>query len=165
MKATISTSLGVIELELDTEAAPESCANFKRYADDGHYDQTIFHRVIPNFMIQGGGFSADMSQKPTRETIRNEAANGLKNTTGTIAMARTSAPHSASSQFFINLIDNDFLNHRDTTDGGFGYAVFGKMVAGDEIIQKIAGVKTGQHGMHGDVPVEPVMIATIVIAD
>ncbi len=165
MKATITTSHGVIELELDAQAAPETCANFKRYADDGHYDQTIFHRVIPNFMIQGGGFTADMNQKPTRDTIKNEAANGLKNTAGSIAMARTSAPHSASSQFFINLISNDFLDHRDTSDSGFGYAVFGTTVAGDDVIKKISGVETGQHGPHGDVPSEPVMIESIVVTD
>ncbi len=165
MNATITTSHGVIELELDENAAPDTCANFKRYADDGHYDQTIFHRVIPNFMIQGGGFTADMEQKKTRATISNEAANGLKNTTGTIAMARTSEPHSASSQFFINLTDNDFLNHRDTSDAGYGYAVFGKTASGADVIQKIAAVQTGQHGMHGDVPVESVVIESIVVTD
>jgi len=165
MKATIKTSFGAIELELNATAAPDTCANFKRYADEGHYDQTIFHRVIPNFMIQGGGFTADMSQKSTHETIKNEAANGLKNTTGTIAMARTSEPHSASSQFFINLTNNDFLDHRDTSESGYGYAVFGKMVAGEDVMNQIAGVSTGQHGGHGDVPTESVIIETIVVTD
>jgi len=120
MKAVITTNHGVISIELDAEKAPISVANFKRYADEGHYDQTIFHRVIPNFMIQGGGFDAQMSQKSTHDTITNEAANGLKNLKGSIAMARTPDPHSASSQFFINLTDNDFLNFRDESAGGFG---------------------------------------------
>ena len=163
MKASISTSHGTIELELDTAAAAETCANFKQYADDGHYDNTIFHRVIPNFMIQGGGFTSDMDQKPTRASIKNEANNGLTNLTGTIAMARTNEPHSASSQFFINLVDNDFLNHRDTSDGGYGYAVFGKTVSGEDVIHAIAGVTTGQHGMHGDVPTEAVVITSITV--
>lgn len=165
MKASIATNFGTIELELDTAAAPETCANFKQYADDGHYDQTIFHRVIPNFMIQGGGFTADMQQKPTRATIQNEAANGLKNATGTIAMARTNEPHSASSQFFINLVDNDFLNHRDTSAAGYGYAVFGKTVAGEDVVAKIGAVATGNRGMHGDVPVESVIIESITVTE
>ena len=130
MKATITTNKGVITLELDATAAPKTCANFKRYADEGHYDNTIFHRVIPNFMIQGGGFSPDMNQKSTHETIENEAANGLKNDLGTVAMARTPDPHSASSQFFINLTNNDFLNFRDESQAGFGYCVFGKTIDG-----------------------------------
>ena len=165
MKATITTSKGVIVLELDSEKAPESCANFKQYADDGHYDSTIFHRVIPNFMIQGGGFTADMDQKSTRATIKNEAANGLKNMTGTVAMARTPDPHSASSQFFINLVDNDFLNFRDESQAGFGYCVFGKTVEGMETVAAIASVSTGSNGPHQDVPVEPVVIESIVVSD
>lgn len=163
MKATITTSLGVIVLELDTDSAPQTCANFKQYADDGHYQNTVFHRVIPNFMIQGGGFTADMNQKQTRESIRNEAANGLKNDTGTIAMARTPDPHSASSQFFINLTDNDFLNFRDESQAGFGYCVFGKTTEGMDTVNAIAAVKTGSHGSHQDVPVEAVVIESIEI--
>ena len=140
MKATITTSKGVITLDLDESAAPATCANFKRYADEGHYDGTIFHRVIPGFMIQGGGFVADMSQKATRDNIRNEARNGLTNTAGTVAMARTPDPHSASSQFFINLVDNDFLNFKDESHSGFGYCVFGKIVEGMDTVTAIASV-------------------------
>lgn len=165
MKATISTNKGSIVLELDASAAPQTCANFKRYADEGHYSDTIFHRVIPNFMIQGGGFSADMSQKPTHENIRNEAANGLKNDTGTIAMARTPDPHSASSQFFINLTNNDFLNFKDESQAGFGYCVFGKVVEGLDTVNQIAAVSTGSHGQHQDVPTESVVIDSIVVSD
>jgi peptidyl-prolyl cis-trans isomerase B (cyclophilin B) len=165
MKATISTNKGSIVLELDASAAPQTCANFKRYADEGHYSDTIFHRVIPNFMIQGGGFSVDMAQKPTHENIRNEAANGLKNDTGTIAMARTPDPHSASSQFFINLTNNDFLNFKDETQAGFGYCVFGKVVEGMETVNEIAGVSTGSHGQHQDVPTEAVVIDSIAVSD
>ncbi len=165
MKATITTSKGVIVLELNAEAAPITCANFKRYADEGHYDGTIFHRVIPNFMIQGGGFTADMDQKPTHENIKNEASNGLSNVTGSIAMARTPDPHSASSQFFINLVDNDFLNFRDESQAGYGYCVFGLTTDGTDAIAAIAGVATGNHGHHGDVPVEPVMIESIVVSE
>ncbi len=165
MKATITTNKGTIVLELDTEAAPKTCENFKRYADEGHYASTIFHRVIPNFMIQGGGFTADMEQKSTHETIQNEAANGLKNDKGTIAMARTPDPHSASSQFFINLTDNDFLNFRDETQAGFGYCVFGKTVDGMDTVNSIAGVSTGSNGHHQDVPVEAVVIESITVTD
>lgn len=165
MKATISTSKGDIVLELNVEAAPITCANFKRYADEGHYDGTIFHRVIPNFMIQGGGFTADMEQKPTHENIKNEASNGLSNVTGSIAMARTPDPHSASSQFFINLVDNDFLNFRDETQAGFGYCVFGITTDGTDAIAAISGVATGNNGPHGDVPVEPVTIESIVVSE
>jgi peptidyl-prolyl cis-trans isomerase A (cyclophilin A) len=151
----LETSLGSIEIELDAEKAPISSANFLAYVDSGHYDGTIFHRVIPNFMIQGGGFDEAMSQKPTKAPIKNEANNGLKNVRGTLAMARTNVVDSATSQFFINLKDNDFLNH-----GGrdFGYAVFGKVVSGMDVVDKIAAVKTGNRGMHQDVPVEPVKI-------
>ena len=165
MKATITTSKGTIVLELDEAAAPETCANFKRYADEGHYASTIFHRVIPNFMIQGGGFTADMEQKNTHATIKNEAANGLKNDLGTIAMARTPDPHSASSQFFINLTDNDFLNFRDESQAGFGYCVFGKTVDGMDTVQAIAGVATGSNGPHQDVPNESVVIESITVSE
>lgn len=151
----LTTSLGDITLELDAKKAPISVENFLAYVDEGYYDGTVFHRVIPRFMIQGGGFDSDMRQKKTRAPIQNEAANGLTNARYSIAMARTSDIHSATSQFFINAADNAFLNH-----GGrdFGYAVFGKVVKGTEIVDKIAGVKTGRHGPHGDVPVEPVVL-------
>lgn len=165
MKATITTSKGTFVLELDTEAAPDTCANFKRYADEGHYASTIFHRVIPNFMIQGGGFTADMDQKATHENIRNEAANGLKNDKGTIAMARTPDPHSASSQFFINLVDNDFLNFRDESQAGYGYCVFGKTVEGMDTVAAIAAVSTGSQGHHQDVPTESVVIESITVSE
>ena len=149
------TSLGEIQLELDAVKAPISVANFLGYVDSGFYDGTIFHRVIPNFMIQGGGFTPDMSQKPTKAPIKNEADNGLLNATWTIAMARTPAKDSATAQFFINVKDNDFLNH-----GGrdFGYAVFGKVTGGVDVVKKIAAVKTATKGGSQDVPVEPVVI-------
>ena len=165
MKATISTNKGTIVLSLDTDLAPETCANFKRYADEGHYSDTIFHRVIPNFMIQGGGFTADMNQKDTHENIKNEATNGLKNLKGSIAMARTPEPHSASSQFFINLVDNDFLNFRDESQAGFGYCVFGSTVEGSDTIDTIAGVATGSNGPHQDVPSEAVVIESITVTE
>lgn len=165
MKATITTNKGTIVLELDAEKAPETCANFKSYADSGHYNDTIFHRVIPNFMIQGGGFTADMDQKPTQANIKNEAANGLTNDLGTVAMARTPDPHSASSQFFINLTNNDFLNFRDESQAGFGYCVFGKTVDGMDAVNAIAAVSTGSAGPHQDVPVEAVVIESIVVSD
>lgn len=165
MKATINTNKGTIVLELNSEAAPETCANFKRYADEGHYENTIFHRVIPNFMIQGGGFTADMNQKSTHDNIKNEASNGLQNMKGTIAMARTPDPHSASSQFFINLIDNDFLNYRDESQAGFGYCVFGKTVEGDDTIAAIASVATGSNGPHADVPTEAVVIESVTVTE
>jgi len=163
MKATLNTNKGTIVLELDSTAAPITCANFKQYADDGHYNGTIFHRVIPNFMIQGGGFDADMNQKPTRDNIKNEAANGLGNAVGTIAMARTPDPHSASSQFFINLQDNEFLNYKDDSQAGFGYCVFGKTIEGMDTVNDIAGVTTGNSGHHGDVPVEPIVIESVTV--
>jgi len=165
MKATINTTKGSIVLELDAEAAPLTCANFKRYADEGHYENTIFHRVIPNFMIQGGGFTADMNQKSTHDNIKNEASNGLQNMKGTIAMARTPDPHSASSQFFINLIDNDFLNYRDDSQAGFGYCVFGKTVEGDDTIDAISSVSTGSNGAHQDVPAEAVVIESVSVTE
>ena len=154
----METSMGDIELILDEKAAPKSVANFVQYANKGFYNGTIFHRVIDNFMIQGGGMTADMQEKPTREPIENEAANGLKNDCYTIAMARTMDPHSASSQFFINVKDNDFLNHTAPTPKGWGYCVFGKVVAGTEVVDKIKTVQTGKHGYHDDVPLETVLI-------
>lgn len=165
MKATLKTSHGDITLVLDTEAAPETCANFRRYTEAGHYDNTIFHRVIPGFMIQGGGFTAEMQQKPTDASIRNEANNGLTNLTGTIAMARTPDPHSASSQFFINLQDNDFLNFRSESADGWGYCVFGQTTEGMDVVNAIAGVPTGNHGPHADVPVEPVVIESVSLVE
>ncbi len=154
----LTTTLGDIVIELDAEKAPKTVANFEQYVKDGHYDGTIFHRVIKDFMIQGGGFEPGLKQKPTREQIENEAANGLKNQVYTIAMARTPDPHSASSQFFINVTDNDFLNYRAPTPQGYGYCVFGKVVAGTETVDKIKAVKTGNSGFHQDVPKEDVVI-------
>lgn len=154
----LHTNHGAISIELDAARAPDTVANFTRYVQDGHYTNTIFHRVIDGFMIQGGGFEPGMKQKPTREPVQNEANNGLKNDLYTIAMARTSAPHSASAQFFINVGDNDFLNHTAPTAQGWGYCVFGKVVDGTDIVDKIRKVKTGSKGMHQDVPVEDVII-------
>lgn len=165
MKVTIKTNKGDIELKLDTAAAPETCANFKRYADEGHYNGTIFHRVIPDFMIQGGGFDENMSQKSTHANIKNEANNGLVNNTGTIAMARTPDPHSASSQFFINLKDNDFLNFRGENQADFGYCVFGETVGGMDTVNAIAAVATGSSGPHQDVPVEAVIMESVTVSD
>ncbi|WP_018274269.1 peptidylprolyl isomerase [Teredinibacter turnerae] len=161
---TLHTTFGDITLELDFEKAPKTAANFKQYAEDGHYNGTIFHRVIDGFMVQGGGFSDDMSQKATRDPIVNEADNGLKNDTGTIAMARTMDPHSASAQFFINVKDNDFLNYRSKDMQGWGYCVFGKVTAGMDVVNKIKGVKTGNRGGHSDVPVDPVVIESVTVA-
>ena len=152
------TNHGNIDIELDFDKAPATAQNFEQYAKDGFYNGTIFHRVIPGFMIQGGGMESGMKEKDTRDPITNEADNGLKNARGTIAMARTSDPHSASAQFFINLVDNHFLNHTSKTTAGWGYAVFGKVVAGMDIVDKIATVKTGRSGMHRDVPQEEVVI-------
>ena len=162
---TLKTSHGDIEIELDAKSAPNSVENFLQYVKDGHYDGVIFHRVIPNFMIQGGGFTPDMEQKPTRATIVNEADNGLKNDKYTLAMARTNEPHSASSQFFINTKDNDFLNFTSASPSGWGYAVFGKVVSGTEIVDQIEAVRTGQVGPYGDVPLEPVIIESATIAE
>ncbi len=156
-KVQLQTSKGDITLELDDAKAPASVANFVEYVKSGHYDGTVFHRVIPGFMIQGGGFEPGMRQKPTRAPIQNESANGLTNDRYTIAMARTSAPHSASAQFFINATDNGFLNKAQAQDG-WGYAVFGKVSAGTEVIDAIEQVKTARSGGHGDVPVEDVLI-------
>jgi peptidyl-prolyl cis-trans isomerase B (cyclophilin B) len=153
---------GVITLELDAEKAPKSVANFVQYVKDGHYDGTIFHRVIDNFMIQGGGFDASMNQKTTRAVIDNEANNGLKNDKYTVAMARTSAPHSASSQFFINTANNGFLNHTSPTASGWGYTVFGKVVSGMDIVDKMGKVATGSKNGHGDVPRENLPITKAV---
>lgn len=149
---------GIITLELDAEKAPITVANFLEYVKKEHYNGTVFHRVIPGFMIQGGGFATGMKQKPTASEIQNEANNGLKNDVYTIAMARTSAPHSASAQFFINVSNNDFLNHTAPTAQGWGYAVFGKVVEGSDVVDKIAKVATGRRGMHDDVPSEDVLI-------
>jgi peptidyl-prolyl cis-trans isomerase B (cyclophilin B) len=154
---------GVITLELEQDKAPKSVANFLAYVAKGHYDNTVFHRVIPDFMVQGGGFEVGMKQKPTLGEIENEANNGLKNLHYTVAMARTSAPHSASSQFFVNVADNDFLNHSAPTSSGWGYAVFAKVVSGTEIVDKIAGVKTGRKGFHEDVPQTDVVIEKAVL--
>ncbi|MFM0730830.1 peptidylprolyl isomerase [Paraburkholderia sediminicola] len=161
----LHTNHGVIKLELDAEKAPKSVENFLNYVKAGHYDNTVFHRVIDGFMIQGGGFEPGMKQKPTAETIANEANNGLKNVNGSIAMARTNDPHSATAQFFINVNDNDFLNHSSPTPQGWGYAVFGKVVEGMDIVEKIKKVKTGSKGHHQDVPADDVVIEKAVIVD
>ena len=154
----LQTSMGDITIELDTNKAPITAENFLRYVKEGFYDGTIFHRVIPNFMIQGGGFTDNMQQKKTHPNIKNEADNGLKNDRGTIAMARTPDPDSASSQFFINLKNNDFLNFKDKSMQGWGYCVFGKVVAGMEVVDKIATVKTGTSKGHQDVPTRTISI-------
>ena len=153
---------GTITIELDAEKAPKSAANFLSYVAKGHYDNTIFHRVMDGFMIQGGGFEPGMKQKGTDAPIENEANNGLKNNNYTVAMARTSDPHSATAQFFINVTDNGFLNHTSPTGSGWGYAVFGKVVKGTEVVDQIKGVKTGNRGGHGDVPKEDVVIEKAV---
>jgi peptidyl-prolyl cis-trans isomerase B (cyclophilin B) len=154
----LQTNFGPITLELDAKAAPETVANFLQYVKDGHYDGTIFHRVIDGFMIQGGGFTADMEQKPTRAPVQNEAQNGLKNLAYSIAMARTPDPHSASSQFFINIADNAFLDFRAANSQGYGYCVFGKVTEGQDVVDRIRKVRTGMRGGHQDVPVENVVI-------
>jgi peptidyl-prolyl cis-trans isomerase B (cyclophilin B) len=158
----LETSKGTIRVELDDERAPHSAANFAAYVDAGHYDNTVFHRVIKGFMIQGGGFEPGMKQKPTREPIANEANNGLKNKHYTLAMARTSAPHSATAQFFINATDNAFLDFKSESPQGWGYAVFGKVVAGADVVDAIEAVATGRKGMHDDVPLEDVLIRRAV---
>lgn len=154
---------GVITLELDADKAPKSTANFLAYVAKGHYNNTVFHRVIPGFMVQGGGFEPGMNQKPTDAPIDNEANNGLKNNNYTVAMARTQAPHSATAQFFINVADNGFLNHTAPSMQGWGYAVFGKVVSGTEVVDKIKAVKTGRKGFHDDVPNEDVVIEKAVL--
>ena len=156
------TGYGVITLELDQDKAPKSVANFLSYVNKGHYNNTIFHRVIPGFMIQGGGMEPGMAQKSTDAPVTNEANNGLKNSNYTVAMARTSDPHSATAQFFINVADNGFLNHSAPTAQGWGYAVFGKVVAGTDVVDKIKAVKTSRKGYHDDVPVEDVVIEKAV---
>ena len=161
-KVKLTTTFGDIVLELDEVKAPITVANFLEYVKAGHYDGTIFHRVIKGFMVQGGGFEPGMKQKPTKGEIQNEANNGLKNDKYTIAMARTSAPHSASAQFFINGTDNDFLNFKSESAQGWGYAVFGKVVAGSEVVDAIEKVKTGRKGFHDDVPLEDVVITKAV---
>ncbi len=158
MAVKLHTNHGVITLELDADKAPLTVANFIAYVESGHYNNTVFHRVIDGFMIQGGGFEPGMNQKPTREQIKNEADNGLKNERGTVAMARTQEPHSASAQFFINVADNDFLNHRSPDMQGWGYCVFGKVSEGQDVIDAIRKVKTGSSGFHQDVPKEDVII-------
>lgn len=154
----LRTTMGPIVIELEQEKAPATVANFLQYVKDGHYNGTIFHRVIPGFMIQAGGFTPDMQEKPTRASIKNEASNGLRNTTGTLAMARRPDPHSASAQFFINVSDNAFLDFKAPTAQGYGYTVFGKVVSGMDVVNKIAGVKTAPRPPHDDVPVKPVII-------
>ena len=161
----LHTSKGVITLELDAEKAPVTVENFLQYVRDGFYDGTIFHRVIDGFMIQGGGFEPGMSQKPTRAPIKNEADNGLKNAVGTIAMARTPNPHSATAQFFINVKDNDFLNFSSPTPQGWGYCVFGKVVEGMDVVHGIEKVATGNRGGHGDVPLEDVVIEKVTVVE
>lgn len=161
----LSTNKGDIVIELNPDAAPISCENFLDYVRSGFYEQTIFHRVIPNFMIQGGGFTPEMSQKKTSKEIKNEATNGLKNVRGSLAMARTQVVDSATCQFFINLADNNFLNHQNTTPNGYGYAVFGQVAEGMDIVDDIAGVTTGNHGHHQDVPREPIIIEKALIVE
>jgi peptidyl-prolyl cis-trans isomerase B (cyclophilin B) len=154
----LQTSLGAITLELDADKAPETVRNFLAYVDAGHYDNTIFHRVIDGFMIQGGGFEPGMKQKPTQAPIRNEADNGLRNEAGTVAMARTSDPHSATAQFFVNVADNAFLDFRSADANGWGYCVFGRVVEGADVVEKIRSVATGSKGFHQDVPRDDVVI-------
>ncbi len=164
MNVVLTTSMGAITLELDAKKAPKSVENFVAYVKAGHYDGTIFHRVMDNFMIQGGGFNDKMVQKPTKAAIKNEADNGLKNNKYTIAMARTNDPHSATAQFFINVADNDFLNFSSPTERGWGYAVFGKVTAGMDVVDNIKKVKTGNSGFHQNVPLEPVTILKAAVS-
>jgi peptidyl-prolyl cis-trans isomerase B (cyclophilin B) len=159
----MKTSMGEIKIELNRDKAPITVDNFLKYVEAKFYDGTIFHRVIPNFMIQGGGFDANMKQKKTNAPIKNEAGNGLRNDTGTLAMARTNVVDSATAQFFINVKDNDFLNHKNETPSGYGYAVFGKVVDGLDVVRKIEAVRTGSKGGHGDVPLEPVLIESVSV--
>ena len=159
------TSKGLITLELDAEKAPVTVANFIEYVNSGHFDSTIFHRVIPGFVIQGGGLESGMKEKPTQAPIENEADNGLKNVTGSICMARTNDPHSATSQFFINLKDNQFLDHTEKSPQGWGYAVFGQVTDGMDVVEAIAAVQTGNAGFHQDVPVEDIVVEKVTITD
>ncbi|KAF0849683.1 peptidylprolyl isomerase [Nocardia caishijiensis] len=163
-KVNLVTNHGPIVLELDDQAAPNTVANFVKYVNSGHYNGTVFHRVIPGFMVQGGGFEPGLKQKPTEAPIQNEAANGLKNDKYTVAMARTNDPHSATAQFFINVSDNAFLNHTAPQGQGWGYAVFGKVVDGTEVVDKIAAVPTGNAGPHQDVPVDDVIIESATVS-
>jgi peptidyl-prolyl cis-trans isomerase B (cyclophilin B) len=160
MIVRLETSMGDIDIALDAEKAPKTVENFLGYVNEGHYDQTIFHRVIDGFMIQGGGMDSQMNEKPTRKPVENEADNGLKNEAYSVAMARTPNPHSATAQFFINVKNNTFLDHSAKTPEGWGYAVFGKVVKGHPVVNKIKALKTGTRGMHADVPTEPVVIRT-----
>ncbi len=162
---TFKTNYGDFTLELFADKAPATVENFLGYVKDGFYDGTIFHRVIDGFMIQGGGFTEDMDQKATKAPIQNEANNGVSNEAGTIAMARTNDPHSATAQFFINIKDNDFLNHTSESVNGWGYCAFGKVTEGMDVVEKIKNVKTGSHGFHQDVPVEPVIIEKAVVTE
>ena len=162
---TLETTKGKIVLQLDQEKAPNTVSNFLDYVKSGHYNGTVFHRVIKGFMIQGGGFTSDMRQKSVKDPIKNEADNGLKNERGTIAMARTPNPHSATAQFFINTVDNPFLDHKSKDMQGWGYAVFGKVVEGMEVVDSIASVKTGTKGIHQDVPIEPVVILKATVKE
>ena len=161
----LNTNMGTITIELDFENAPKTAANFQQYVEDGFYDGKIFHRVIDNFMVQGGGFDVDMNEGETRPAIENEADNGLQNENGTLAMARTGDPHSASSQFFINVTDNGFLNHSGKNPQGWGYAVFAKVVGGMEVVEAMKAVSTGSHGHHQDVPREAIIIESAVVED
>lgn len=159
----LQTNFGVIRLELDADKAPKTVENFLNYVQKGHYDNTVFHRVISGFMIQGGGFEPGLKQKDTDAPVKNEADNGLKNERGTIAMARTNDPHSATAQFFINVVDNDFLNYSSPTPSGWGYCVFGKVIEGMDVVDRIKAVKTGNRGFHQDVPADDVIIEKAVI--
>ncbi|MDV6319061.1 peptidylprolyl isomerase [Chromohalobacter sp. HP20-39] len=161
----LQTNYGRIRLRLDHENAPKTAANFEQYVRDGHYDDTLFHRVIDGFMVQGGGFDTQFEQKPTRAPIDNEADNGLKNVKGSVAMARTQDPHSASAQFFVNVADNDFLNHRDKSMQGWGYCVFAEVVEGMDVVEKIKNVPTARRGMHADVPAEDVILERAYFED
>jgi peptidyl-prolyl cis-trans isomerase B (cyclophilin B) len=162
---TFKTNLGDIKISLDFDKAPISAENFIKYAKEGFYNGTIFHRVIKGFMAQGGGFSSGMNEKETNATIKNEANNGLSNKRGTIAMARTNEPHSASAQFFINLSDNDFLDHKNETEQGWGYCVFGEVVEGMDIVDKMVSIPTGRIGFHDDVPKEEIIIEDVIVED
>jgi peptidyl-prolyl cis-trans isomerase B (cyclophilin B) len=159
----MQTTVGSLTLELDSDSAPKTVENFLAYLEDGFYDGTIFHRVIENFMIQGGGFTVEMEQKETRAPVENEANNGLKNNRGSIAMARTQDPHSATAQFFINVQDNDFLNHTGENMQGWGYAVFGRVTEGEDVLDKIRAVDTGGAAGHQDVPLEPIIIESLTV--
>jgi peptidyl-prolyl cis-trans isomerase B (cyclophilin B) len=165
MSITLHTTLGDVTLELFHDKAPETAKNFEQYCREGHYNGTLFHRVIDGFMIQGGGYASGFDEKPTRAPIKNEANNGLSNEVGTVAMARTMEPHSASAQFFINIANNTFLDFKSESTQGWGYCVFGKVIDGMDVVNKIKGVKTGRYGMHQDVPKEEVLITNVTISE